>query len=475
MTDLPESGITGADIGTFPGASEDHIEHHLEIHRRLNDWGNPMSERWVAVDGDDANDGRSPTFAKATIASAVTSLGLSDPDSGGGTIHIGAGTFEEDIQLHSRVLYLGQGRDVTYIESPSGSTNDGCITIDPTYPCIYTRVEHLTIQGGGNAGQHGVYIQGTTETGVGSGMWLSSFTDVKVAGFDGHQIWLRGGDGSFKCPNQFLSFNDIRADANTTHSALMMSGQNGQMAFNNCHFNGPGKGVGTRNIALVSHCSDDFGAVITDATTAYSISFNDVTAELNTLAVYAYNTYSGVVFNNLHVESCTNGVNVEASAGLIFNSPVFGTTGDAGGYAIRAGSGTYNIINQGVPGAADTSWLGEGGGYNQANDPPLWGGDFNGSGNTPLINTSTTLQTYGARTILINGDAGATPIDTIDSPHGTGSSIHIVAWGGGGIAFAAGGNLHLGSEDPLATIAAWSTATFTRFDFGVEWVLTSVI
>lgn len=73
------------------------------------------------------------------------------------------------------------------------------------------------------------------------GLWNSKISDIEISNFKGHGIYLFGGGDSSEglLPNQFNVFENIRINKETDFSnALRMTGQNGQISFINCTFDG---------------------------------------------------------------------------------------------------------------------------------------------------------------------------------------------------------------------------------------------
>lgn len=70
------------------------------------------------------------------------------------------------------------------------------------------------------------------------GLWHSSFKNIKIKGFNKNGIYLKGGIDGYT-PNQFLTFENVRVQRiNDNSNALKMTGQNGQITYLNCQFDG---------------------------------------------------------------------------------------------------------------------------------------------------------------------------------------------------------------------------------------------
>jgi hypothetical protein len=438
--------------------------------------GAPTDAEWyVSAKGSDLNDGVSPGSAFKSISHAI-SMAAATPIPGssytGGIVQIGAGAFVEDVTWEPRVRLRGRGQDLTIIQTPPGSVNKGVVRIDPTQPVIFGALERVTLQANGNTGQHGLYVEGTTDTGNGSGLWYSQVRHVMIRGFDGHGIWIRGGGLTTARPNQFLTLEDVVSFASTTHYALMMSGQVGQVIVDNCDLEGPGKGTGLMNFKLCRQCSDDFGATVLSAQAPYAVTFNRLTDQNSALAGMV-SVAQDVTFNGPHVESCTLGFDSDGAAHASIRDGQFGATGDGGGgWALRSGSACVWELDDCDPGGATQSWITASGTINARNNSPT--ANYKGAGHTLQVATAAALTAAAYRTFLVNGDAGVTAIATINSNANPGELLFLNCNGGGGFALATGGNINLGSHASPLLIPAGSTATLVRMDLGPAWTLLSV-
>lgn len=74
----------------------------------------------------------------------------------------------------------------------------------------------------------------------GGGLWNSNFKDISIIGFNGHSIYLEGGEtkDNFKLVNQFCVFENVRAVRNGLRdkNSLRITGSTGQFTFINCTF-----------------------------------------------------------------------------------------------------------------------------------------------------------------------------------------------------------------------------------------------
>lgn len=73
------------------------------------------------------------------------------------------------------------------------------------------------------------------------GLWNSRISDINIYGFKGHGIYLKGGgqNSNYLLPNQFTIFENVRVfNFSDNYNSLRMTGQNGQITFLNCEFDG---------------------------------------------------------------------------------------------------------------------------------------------------------------------------------------------------------------------------------------------
>lgn len=71
------------------------------------------------------------------------------------------------------------------------------------------------------------------------GLWMSNFKNIWITSFKGHSIYFEGGMTNYNLPNQFIILENVRATRSTENSnSLLMTGQQGQVTFLNCQFDG---------------------------------------------------------------------------------------------------------------------------------------------------------------------------------------------------------------------------------------------
>lgn len=427
-----------------------------------------MPALWVTAHGNDANDGRSPGNAKATVSAAIAAAAAL----GGGLIQLGAGSFGEAPNVPWGVQIRGAGSQLTKLVGMPGSSNPGVITFNSAAAVQFAHVSDLAIQGNlSNATQCGIYAQGVAS---GSGLWDTRFRNLWITNCASHCIWLRGGTTTGLQPIQFLAFESVTAIASTTGYALMISGQVGQVNFDSgCRFDGPGMGAGLTNIRINRECSDAFGNTIISAQAPYTIKFDGVTSQSNTLAVMVDVASLDIEFDGLHVESCTNGVDTQDSAVVTLRNPIILDTGTgAGGFAGRAGAACTLFVEGGHPGTATQSWITSGSGVVRARGSGS-ASAYAGAGHTSAVNVAAGLTLNTVPTWLVVGDGGTTPLATITSNLNPGEMLHLKAWTNS-FKIASTGNIDLSGRVSPVVVAANQVATLIRFDLGPAWQLLSV-
>lgn len=431
--------------------------------------GADLPGMWVTKRGSDANDGRSPGTAKATIASAWSALQAAGAT--GSIIQLGSGTFTEEVKLQSQMRIRGVGPNATTITGVASSSNPGVLYIDPTQAVYNVEVSDLFVNGvPTNTTQCGLYAQGTLYTGAGSGIWYSRFTNLKFKNAGLHQIWLRGGGTSYLAPNQFLTFQDIQVFGNATGYGVALTGQCGQISFNMCQIDGPGKGGGSTNIRINRECSDNLGNTILSDVAPYSIVFYNSTSQNNSLVSFV--DRGTVLFDGLHVETCTNGIDTGTSSTVHIRNSTISTTGDGvGGYGARSGNGCILYVDKSNAIQSTQTWVRNGGSI--VVKDALETNAYNGSGHTIQVGVAAAMTLNYQPTWLVTGDGGVTPLATITSNKAPGELLYLKAWTNS-FKIATGGNIDISGRVSPVTVAAGQVATFVRFDLGSAWQLLGV-
>ena len=159
----------------------------------------------------------------------------------GSTIFIPNGSYVlTNIILKDCVSILGESLNKTNIYSPGGTTGQHLFEIE-SGP-VFINISNLNLIG--NNTDKGCFLfrsQNLTVSPFHGGLWNSRISNINITGFNGNGIHLwGGGDGSnYLLPNQFTIFENVRVFKNSDYSyALYMTGQNGQISFINCEFDG---------------------------------------------------------------------------------------------------------------------------------------------------------------------------------------------------------------------------------------------
>ena len=240
---------------------------------------------------------------------------VEDEGHGGGVVYFPKGYYRvtqiilrDDVSLHGEYGGYDGGTDIR----PYNDTENALVILDPTKPVRNIEVKNFSFTGnvGGEANMHCFAFNSDagpgspSEPSSGSGIWESSFQNIKIRGFKQNGIRLAGGTGS--TVNQFLSFINVRVIKSIDQSssrALYMSGQNGQITFTDCTFSGPkfqneGGEIGTNIEIIVPDDPTPFTAII---------NFNTCTieeAEVGVRLTHAQN----INFNGCWFENVENGI-----------------------------------------------------------------------------------------------------------------------------------------------------------------------
>ena len=151
------------------------------------------------------------------------------------------------IVLKTGVSLVGtfEGSEIYPTTNQQGSYESALVVLD-TGQVDYIEIKNLTFTGISDSGNQPVMhcfdLDGDTTTG---GIWHSSFDNVRIRMFKSHGIRIVGGDSfatnnTNQAVNQFLTFKNVRVikTQDAASKGLYMYGQNAQMTFTNCTFNG---------------------------------------------------------------------------------------------------------------------------------------------------------------------------------------------------------------------------------------------
>ena len=183
-----------------------------------------LASQWVATDrvvyvsstGNDADDGRSPGSALATVGAAVTLLGVN-----GGEIQIGGGTFVMPSLAITRdnIALIGRGKRSTVLRINSGIG----LHFDGSASSIrYALLQNLQIAGNGQAADGLRFTNGVE----------CLMDNITVTNFGGYGLNISGGGSTFymaarastfagcgtggRVTGQLVNFNACRFQGNTT-------------------------------------------------------------------------------------------------------------------------------------------------------------------------------------------------------------------------------------------------------------------
>ena len=172
---------------------------------------------------------------------ASLNANTNNPPIKGSTVFIPNGSYViSNIILKTGVTILGESLESTIIYSPNGLENEYLFEIEDGP--VFLNISNLKLVG--NDTEKGCFHFNSTASSIHpfhGGLWNSRISDIFISNFKGHGIYLEGGLGNsnYLLPNQFNIFENVRVTKTTDFSnALKMIGQNGQISFINCTFDG---------------------------------------------------------------------------------------------------------------------------------------------------------------------------------------------------------------------------------------------
>ena len=408
----------------------------------------------------------------------------------GSTVFIPNGSYVlTNIILKDGVTVLGESLNKTNIYSPGATSTQYLFEIE-SGP-VFINISNLNLIG--NDTDKGCFLfrsQNSTSSPFHGGLWNSRISNINITGFKGNGIYLYGGgDGSeYLLPNQFNILENVRVFKNSDFTyALYMTGQNGQISFINCEFDGffrngsysKGQNIRIHNekqytSAVVSFinctCQDaDYGLFIEWAENitidncwfenlgvAITVKSNDVDGNdilsksiniLNSRFANAAGFGSLNAPNNIKVGQC---ISVNKSSVNIYNNYV----------AVSEPNGIYLNNNSAFLNASNNLT----GGINIANNTfqvAKLGKTF---GVMQVINVVTnTIDCFGSKVIFVNGSTSQ--ITTIKSSINAGELLNIRA-NGSSITFKNSNNIFFLSSNVNQTITLnnGENATFIKVD-----------
>ncbi len=254
----------------------------------------------------------------------------------GNVVYIPTGVYTVSaLKIKRGVSLMGGNMQGSILKSKTGTTgyllsfayNDfddpDCVT-----------VSNLTLEGN-NTAAGGMLFEGKPKKYY---IAFSIFRNIRISGFQGHGLYLMGGsilDKNNSFPNQFLIFENIRVTrAHIYSNALKMTGQNGQITFFNCTFDGFYKnGVyahGEANIAIFNELEQDRD--LTSGVVSF-INCGSRDSQYGVSIKFAENiTFDNCMFRNLGMGITTEGDDPRISKSInILNCHFY----DVGGFGMQ--------------------------------------------------------------------------------------------------------------------------------------------
>ncbi|MBN1618321.1 hypothetical protein JW887_03195 [Candidatus Dojkabacteria bacterium] len=169
---------------------------------------------------------------------------LNDPELKGSVVYIPNGNYRiNQLLLKNGISILGESITKTFIQSTVIHNVDYMFKIE--VGPVFLNLSNFSVFGRNetNAGCFLFEAQPLSTDPYHGGLWNSKINDIKISGFKGHGIYLKGSgnsaSGNGNLPNQFNIFENVRVSKASDYSnALKMEGQNGQISFINCTFDG---------------------------------------------------------------------------------------------------------------------------------------------------------------------------------------------------------------------------------------------
>jgi hypothetical protein len=169
---------------------------------------------------------------------------LNDPDLKGSFVYVPNGNYRiSQLLLKNGISIIGESINKTFIQSTENHLVDYMFKIEAGP--VFLNLSNFSVFGRNetNAGCFLFEAQPISTSPFHGGLWNSNISNIQITGFKGHGIYLKGsgndeiGDGNL--PNQFNVFENVRVSkASDYTNALKLEGQNGQISFINCTFDG---------------------------------------------------------------------------------------------------------------------------------------------------------------------------------------------------------------------------------------------
>ena len=266
--------------------------------------------------------------------------------------------------MPSNVALRGSLHGKSAIKAVSGSTRKGVVTCNQAGgPIKRLSIDNLAIVGNSaNTSQWGIYAYtpANTVSPYDSGIWYAALKIVRITNTLAGGIWLSGGGTDSLGPMQFLNFDNVSVQLTSGTSAswvgLLLSGQVGQVVFNQVESSYRGTGYGAKAL-WIARQMDASQANLSDRW-GYAMTFNGSTFQGCALAIQI-DRAQGIQFNSCWIEDNQSGFLVNlAASGVTFISCVFadtGSNGSGGGYVGQvADTSRVVLISPMIIGTVDT-------------------------------------------------------------------------------------------------------------------------
>lgn len=411
-------------------------------------------------------------------------LGTFDPGTRAVTLLLGPYTYTANqITLRANFQIIGMGAGAvaggqgTIIQSVSPSQNLFVIPSIDNYQTQYVYLKGLMLAGAtGSANQSAIVAD--TSSCSNCGLFYSVFEQIEIVGtFVGSGIVLKGSVNAYGSLNEWDEFRSITIiRAPSGGPAVDIEGENGQLTFINCEFDGA-PGSGPQNTGANIYIGVSSSGLIEP----FSLHFIDLTSQLSDLAVHISDGRN-LIFDGGHFE-VDHGVfliahsqGLEAPTGIIVRNSDF--ENDAGvnsgsGYLLNVATNTAQVIfsdNQ-IFSNPDNVIENINGSFVTAEHNIFRGAIaspvYPSSGVAFEITPAATLNVGAAKFIRLN--RSATPITTLVSTLGPGETVTFRAIGTA--SFATGGNVDLGTYPSPLILGAGESATFIRSDVDKAFIL----
>lgn len=419
--------------------------------------------------GDGTTDDTTAIQAAIDAATATTGMGI---------VFLPRGNFTvSTLTMKPFVTIRGAGRYRTTITARPGAS--AAMIQFPSGMVQNVYIEDVQLAPGTtpNVGQHGVYAYAQAAAGQSGGWWYGGMRRVRIAKFDGHGLWLRGGGIDYLKPHQFLTFEGVEsfAGTNTTSRSVLITGQVGQALFSACELDGNGQGVAGAGTSIeIKREVDNAGANLSDAS-GYTIDFLNCTIQANALGARVERA-ANVKFDNCWFEDLNSGVLFETSVemGIVTGCSFAdaGTNGSSTGYLIQAGA-TSTVVADGnrFAGSYDRDLV-----ANSSNGVVISRG--NRTSKTNMVTAGMTKQLSTATIAIDNNQtaliSSGPALQTINSKHTPGELIHLRAWTAD-FTLVSGGNINLAGMTSPVMVRTGQIVTLVRTDLGTNgWILAAM-